>query len=77
MEDEDYVSNGENPCCPYCESDNLDLHDAKYSIGMEVRCLDCKAEWHEIYEMVGYEVTKMPEGWKYNIFEGMKERAKT
>ena len=50
--------------CPFCKSDEIDAHqmvkgyDAESSANYAwcpVTCDTCETEWHDIYELVGYE----------------------
>ena len=41
--------------CPYCESENLSGEDREFNAGtatLEVRCVDCGAQYKEIYRLV-------------------------
>jgi len=48
--------------CPFWKSDEIDatklesVHDMVYQW---VRCDTCETEWHDIYELVGYEEVVM------------------
>lgn len=44
--------------CPYCESTSLDSDrvDVDHNVGhANVTCLDCKAEWVDVWRLVGVE----------------------
>jgi formate dehydrogenase maturation protein FdhE len=47
--------------CPYCKSDDIrlagdgKLESAWYKVYQWIRCNACETEWHDVYELVGYE----------------------
>ena len=56
MTDETFVEHGGSRC-PVCHSHNILANPMEVDAGTAwagVDCLDCGAEWHEIYNLVGY-----------------------
>jgi|TARA_Y100000034_G_scaffold41743_1_gene51279 formate dehydrogenase maturation protein FdhE len=46
--------------CPYCKSDDIrlagdGLEAVWYKVYQSIRCNVCETEWHDVYELVGYE----------------------
>ena len=53
--------------CPRCESENIDPVDYFESdrtindcILQNILCLDCNAEWFDVYKLDGYSIINMP-----------------
>ena len=45
--------------CPFCKSDEIDagpgMDPFENMAYQSVRCVTCETEWHDIFELVGYE----------------------
>jgi len=47
--------------CPFCNSDNVEagyLETDGNSAWQRITCLDCRKEWNDLYDLVGYEEIK-------------------
>lgn len=56
MTNEEYIKG--DPQCPYCASEELEwgdvFIDCEYA-KQEVKCCECGKEWHDVYELKGWE----------------------
>ena len=59
MGDREYVIQG-GLVCPFCRSHNVEcatrMKGEARQCSQDIRCLDCKRTWRDIYELTGYEV---------------------
>ena len=57
--------------CPYCGADEIDASkpDAFENMMYQwVRCSECETEWHDVYELVGFEEVVAGKGlWYFRI----------
>ena len=69
---EEYVK---DPRCPACRSDNIQSEmywngcDG-HALVQRADCLDCEADWYEVYTLTGYEDLTIPEHKEPIVFCG-------
>lgn len=75
LSNKEYVAN-HGDCCPFCESDNIDIVTLKEEIEypirdcytktlcmvLKLRCFDCKKKWLEVYVLDRYTQAVMEDG---------------
>lgn len=64
LNDEEYVAKG-GQNCPWCNSTDIEGHgaDADGTVAwLDVECGACKAEWQEMFHLVGYGQLKVADG---------------
>ena len=57
MTDEEYIK-GDGNKCPFCGSEDItggSIDVEGHSAVQEVSCNECNKEWHDIYQLIGYQ----------------------
>lgn len=70
-----YTDNG-GVICPNCESTNLSGTEVDIDGGIATRtvmCLDCDANWTDLYELKGYRYLDIPDTEERSGFFGVKD----